>query len=98
MCGFSGLIYVCQMGVSINGRSPIAGWFMIRKSYFNGQSMDDLGVCPFQETFKLVQAKALLCGISRRYESLVKHVSFAPSYNWAVENKCGMFHWQFRIQ
>ena len=35
-----------NMGVSINGGTPIAGW-CIRE---NAISMDDLGVPPFQET------------------------------------------------
>jgi len=38
-------VYI-YMRVSINGGTPIAGWFMLE----NPTNMDDLGVPPFQET------------------------------------------------
>ena len=36
-----------DMGVSINGGTPIAGWFILGKSHLE---MDDLGLIPLMET------------------------------------------------
>jgi hypothetical protein len=38
------------MGVSQNGGTPIAGWFISWKIHENPIKTDDLGVPPFQET------------------------------------------------
>ena len=50
---------IINMGVSINGESPIAGWFMIEKPI----KMDDLGVPLFQETSIYVCSIHMYCTV-----------------------------------
>ena len=58
------------MGVSINGRIPIAGWF-IRKNPNLKSKMDDNQVPPFQETSKCENRKA-----EGRVRTCTSHIHF----------------------
>ena len=59
---FIGISWEFHLGVSINGGTPIAGWFMME----NPTEMDDLGVSLFQETTIWIKHE-ISRGISRDF-------------------------------